>query len=76
MPLKVISIDHVQIAVPKTLEAECLAFYREVLCLPEIPKPEELRGRGAPGFKSGQSNCISAWTPSLRPKVGSTLACW
>ena len=31
MPLKVIGIDHVQIAVPKTLEAECLAFYREAL---------------------------------------------
>jgi catechol 2,3-dioxygenase-like lactoylglutathione lyase family enzyme len=53
MPFQVIGIDHVQIAVPKTLEAECLAFYREILHLPEIPKPEDLRGRGGAWFRVG-----------------------
>ena len=43
MSLGIIGIDHVQIAVPEALEAECLAFYREVFGFPEIPKPEELR---------------------------------
>ncbi len=39
--------------VPRALEAECLAFYREVLALPEIPKPEELRARGGAWFQAG-----------------------
>jgi len=51
MTLGISAIDHVQIAVPKALEAECLAFYREVLGLAEIPKPEELRGRGGAWFQ-------------------------
>ncbi len=51
MPLEIQAIDHVQIAVPRALEAECLDFYREVLSLREIPKPEELRGRGGAWFQ-------------------------
>jgi catechol 2,3-dioxygenase-like lactoylglutathione lyase family enzyme len=51
MTLGISAIDHVQIAVPKALEAECLSFYREVLRLPEIPKPEELRARGGAWFQ-------------------------
>ena len=53
MSLGIIAIDHVQIAVPKALEAECLKFYRDVFALPEIPKPEELRGRGGAWFQVG-----------------------
>lgn len=51
MSLEIQAIDHVQIAVPRALEAECLDFYREVLSLREIPKPEELRGRGGAWFQ-------------------------
>ncbi|HEY4125682.1 MAG TPA: VOC family protein [Rhizomicrobium sp.] len=51
MTLEILAIDHVQIAVPRALEAECLAFYRELLSLPEIPKPEELRARGGAWFQ-------------------------
>jgi catechol 2,3-dioxygenase-like lactoylglutathione lyase family enzyme len=51
MPLAVTGIDHVQIAVPRRLEAECLAFYRQVFGFREIPKPEELRGRGGAWFE-------------------------
>jgi catechol 2,3-dioxygenase-like lactoylglutathione lyase family enzyme len=51
MTLGISAIDHVQIAVPRALEAECLAFYRQVLALPEIPKPEELRARGGAWFQ-------------------------
>ena len=51
MPFQVTGIDHIQIAVPKALEAECLAFYREVLRLSEIPKPPELRSRGGAWFQ-------------------------
>ncbi len=53
MSLGITSIDHVQIAVPRRLEAESLTFYRTVLALPEIPKPEELRARGGAWFQVG-----------------------
>ena len=53
MPLGVTGIDHVQIAVPREKEAECLAFYREVFGFPEIPKPEDLRARGGAWFRVG-----------------------
>jgi len=53
MPIRVIAIDHVQIVVPKALEANCLLFYREMLRLREIPKPEDLRGRGGAWFQVG-----------------------
>jgi catechol 2,3-dioxygenase-like lactoylglutathione lyase family enzyme len=51
MSLGISSIDHVQIAVPRALEAECVAFYRDVLGLDEIPKPAELRARGGAWFQ-------------------------
>ena len=51
MPLDIQAIDHVQIAVPRAMEAQCLAFYREVLGLPEIEKPEELKPRGGAWFQ-------------------------
>jgi catechol 2,3-dioxygenase-like lactoylglutathione lyase family enzyme len=53
MALGIVGIDHVQIAVPKAREAEALRFYREILALTEIPKPEELRARGGAWFQIG-----------------------
>jgi catechol 2,3-dioxygenase-like lactoylglutathione lyase family enzyme len=53
MPLDTACIDHVQIAVPKGLEAECLAFYRQLFGFPELPKPRELQGRGVAWFRIG-----------------------
>jgi catechol 2,3-dioxygenase-like lactoylglutathione lyase family enzyme len=50
----IFSVDHVQIAVPRTKEAACLAFYRDVLRLHEIEKPEELKARGGAWFQVGQ----------------------
>ncbi|HEY2445111.1 MAG TPA: VOC family protein [Rhizomicrobium sp.] len=51
MSLGIVGIDHVQITVPSALESECLVFYRSVLNLAEIPKPDELRARGGAWFK-------------------------
>src|ERR1700742_3538043 len=53
MSIGITVIDHVQIAAPKALETEVLRFYREVLGLTEIPKPEELRARGGAWFQTG-----------------------
>ena len=57
MGLGITAIDHVQVSVPRAKEAEVLAFYREVLGLTEIPKPEELRARGGAWFQTGNLQC-------------------
>lgn len=53
MSLGIMDIDHVQLTVPKALEAEALSFYRNVLGLREIPKPDELKARGGAWFEVG-----------------------
>ncbi|MEI9989435.1 MAG: VOC family protein [Rhizomicrobium sp.] len=53
MPLGITGIDHVQIAVPRALEAQCLAFYREVFAFPELEKPPALKARGGAWFQVG-----------------------
>lgn len=53
MPATVLAIDHVQIGVPRAAEAEAKRFYGEVLGLPEVPKPERLRGRGGAWYQVG-----------------------
>jgi catechol 2,3-dioxygenase-like lactoylglutathione lyase family enzyme len=47
------AVDHVQITVSRAQEAECLAFYRNVLRLREIEKPPELKARGGAWFQVG-----------------------
>lgn len=64
----IVGIDHVQIAVPRSLEEQCLRFYREVLALPEIPKPGELRGRGGAWFLVGTVQMHIGVDPEASPK--------
>jgi catechol 2,3-dioxygenase-like lactoylglutathione lyase family enzyme len=68
MSLGITVIDHVQIAVPKALEAQALAFYRGVLGLTEIPKPEELRARGGAWFQTGNLQMHVGLDPVASPK--------
>ena len=44
--MKILSIDHVQIAMPSSGEESARAFYMDVLGFIEIPKPTELAKRG------------------------------
>ena len=46
-------IDHAQVAAPTGCEAAARAFYGGLLGLEELPKPEELRGRGGCWFRVG-----------------------
>lgn len=68
MPLDIKGIDHVQIAVPRALEAECLAFYRNVLGLPEIEKPAELKPRGGAWFQLRNLQMHVGVDPEPSPK--------
>jgi len=49
----IIALDHIQLAMPPGREAEARAFYRDVLGLPEVPKPANLAVRGGDWFERG-----------------------
>ena len=50
--MTILSIDHVQIAMPAGGEESARAFYINVLGFTEIPKPPELAKRGGAWFQS------------------------
>ncbi|MGE5375471.1 MAG: VOC family protein [Bacteroidota bacterium] len=50
--MAILSIDHVQIAMPMGEEEQARAFYAGVLGFTEIPKPAELAKRGGVWFQS------------------------
>jgi catechol 2,3-dioxygenase-like lactoylglutathione lyase family enzyme len=50
--MKILSIDHVQIAMPAGEEEKARAFYVDLLGFTEIPKPSELAKRGGAWFQS------------------------
>ena len=50
--MKILSIDHVQIAMPQGEEEKARAFYANVLSFTEIPKPAELAKRRGAWFQS------------------------
>ena len=50
--MKIIAIDHVQLAMPAGAEDKARNFYSGILGLTEIPKPAELANRGGVWFQS------------------------
>ena len=64
---KVLSIDHVQLAMPKGYEERARSFYRDVLGMIEIPKPEPLAGRGGCWFSSGAAQVHLGVEEDFRP---------
>jgi catechol 2,3-dioxygenase-like lactoylglutathione lyase family enzyme len=50
--MKVIGIEHVQLAMPRGEEDRAKAFYSGILGIPEIAKPPELARRGGAWFES------------------------
>ena len=68
MSLGVHGIDHVQIAVPKALEAQCLKFYREIFAFRELVKPVELQARGGAWFQVGAVQLHIGVDPDSSPK--------
>ena len=49
--MNIVGIDHVQLAMPAGREDEAREFYSRLLGIPEVPKPEELAGRGGAWFE-------------------------
>ncbi len=50
--MKILSIDHIQIAMPPGEEDKARAFYGDILAFTEIPKPAKLAKRGGAWFQS------------------------
>jgi catechol 2,3-dioxygenase-like lactoylglutathione lyase family enzyme len=50
--MTILSIDHVQLAMPTGEEARAREFYVNILGFSEIPKPSELAKRGGAWFQS------------------------
>lgn len=65
--MKVLSIDHVQLAMPKGSESIARGFYRDVLGMKEIPKPEALAGRGGCWFVAGAAQVHLGVEEDFRP---------
>jgi catechol 2,3-dioxygenase-like lactoylglutathione lyase family enzyme len=51
--MRVLGVDHVQVSAPPGCEEAARRFFGEVLGLPEVEKPEALRGRGGVWFVAG-----------------------
>lgn len=64
---KVLRIDHVQLAMPKGGEDRARSFYRDVLGMKEIPKPQPLAGRGGCWFASGEAQVHLGIEEDFRP---------
>lgn len=63
----VLSIDHVQLAMPPGSEVRARGFYSEVLGMREVPKPEALAGRGGCWFASGAAQVHLGVEEDFRP---------
>lgn len=53
MAVRVVALDHVQLAMPPNREVEAEAFYCDLLGFTVLPKPEPLASRGGRWFASG-----------------------
>lgn len=51
--MKILSIDHVQLAMPSGEEEKAREFFINMLGFVELPKPPELAKRGGAWFRSG-----------------------
>ena len=65
--MKIISINHVQIAMPVGGEETARAFYINLLGFTEIPKPPELAKRGGAWFQSGNAQLHLGVESDFRP---------
>ena len=67
--MKVLAIDHVQLAIPPGGEPAARAFYGNVLGFTEVPKPEVMRVRGGLWFQAGPIQIHLGVEPDMRPSV-------
>jgi catechol 2,3-dioxygenase-like lactoylglutathione lyase family enzyme len=65
--MKILSIDHVQIAMPPGEEEKARSFYIGILGFTEIPKPPALIKRGGAWLQSGNAQLHLGVEKDFRP---------
>ena len=65
--MKILSIDHIQLAMPAGQEEKARAFYIELLGFTEIPKPPDLAKRGGAWFEAGAAQLHLGVEADFRP---------
>ena len=77
MTVPFISLDHVQLAIPRGGEPVARRFYVDLLGLVEVPKPAEQAGRGGCWFESGDVKLHLGVEDDFRParKAHPALRC-
>jgi catechol 2,3-dioxygenase-like lactoylglutathione lyase family enzyme len=65
--MKILSVDHVQIAMPSGEEDTARLFYIKHLGFVEIPKPPELAKRGGAWFQAGKVQLHLGVEADFRP---------
>src|SRR5271168_111656 len=51
--MRIVAVEHIQLAMPAGREVEARAFYTGILGIPEVPKPPGLAKRGGCWFERG-----------------------
>jgi catechol 2,3-dioxygenase-like lactoylglutathione lyase family enzyme len=65
--MPITAIDHVQLAMPAGGEDAARGFYRDLLGLPEVPKPAALAVRGGCWFENGSVKIHLGVEANFRP---------
>jgi len=65
--VRIVSIDHVQLAMPRGREDDARAYYRDILGMAEIPKPSNLAARGGVWFAAGDRQVHLGVEDDFRP---------
>lgn len=67
--MRVVRLDHVQLAMPAGREAEAVAFYEGILGIAQVPKPDHLATRGGCWFEDGDLKVHLGVDPDFRPAI-------
>jgi catechol 2,3-dioxygenase-like lactoylglutathione lyase family enzyme len=67
--MRVVAIDHVQLAIPRGGEAQARRFYGEILGFVEVEKPEPMRARGGMWFTAGPVGIHLGIEDDMKPSV-------
>ena len=67
--VRIVRLDHVQLAMPAGREAEAMAFYEGILGITRVPKPDHLAPRGGCWFEDGDLKVHLGVDADFRPAV-------
>jgi catechol 2,3-dioxygenase-like lactoylglutathione lyase family enzyme len=65
--MTILSINHIQLAIPEGGEDQARAFYANILGFTEIPKPPALAQRGGAWFQSGDAQLHLGVEQNFKP---------